>query len=91
MYIDRQTNLLTRNSVTMTVPNVGERPVVTDVGDYEVVAGVQMPTTVTIAVEGISTTRLTLKGTVVNTAVEATIFATPGGGATAAPAAAGRR
>jgi hypothetical protein len=85
MYIDRQTNLLTRNSVTVTVPNVGERPVVTDVGDYEAVAGVKMPTTVTIAVEGISTTRLTLKDTVVNTAVDPTIFAAPGGGtATAA-------
>jgi hypothetical protein len=78
MYVDRQTNLLTRNSMTVTVPNVGERPVVTDVGDYEVVTGVKMPTTVTIDVEGISTTRLTLKGTVVNTTVDATIFATPG-------------
>ena len=78
MYIDRQTNLLTRNSVTVMVPNLGERPVVTDVGDYEVVAGVKMPTTVTIAVEGISTTRLTLKGTVVNSAVAPAIFTAPG-------------
>jgi hypothetical protein len=91
MYIDRQTNLLTRNSVTVTVPGVGETPVVTEVSDYEVVAGVKMPTTVTIAMEGISTTRLTLKGTVVNTAVDATIFATPGGGATPPPAAAAGR
>ena len=88
MYIDRQTNLLTRNTVTVTIPNVGEAPVVTDVGDYEVVAGVKMPTTVTIAVEGISTTRLTLKGTIVNTVVDATIFTAPGGGATSAPQAA---
>jgi hypothetical protein len=91
MYIDRQTNLLTRNSVTVTVPNVGETPVVTDVDDYEVVAGVKMPTTVTIAVEGISTTRLTLKETVVNTPVDATIFATPGGGAIPTQAAAAGR
>ena len=88
MYIDRQTNLLTRNSVMVAVPNLGEAPAVTDVGDYEVVAGVSMPTTMTITVEGISTTRLTLKSTVVNTAVDATIFAAPSGGATPAPPAA---
>lgn len=85
MYIDRQSNLLTRNSVMVAVPNLGEAPEVTDVGDYEVVAGVKMPTTVTIAIEGISTIRLTLEGTVVNTAVEATIFAAPSGGAPPAP------
>jgi hypothetical protein len=61
---------------------------VTDVGDYEVVAGVSMPTTMTVTMEGISTMRLTLKSTVVNTAVDATIFAAPGGGATSAPKAA---
>jgi hypothetical protein len=85
VFIDRQTNLLTRTSVTVAIPNLGEAPVVTDVGDYEVVAGVSMPTTVTIAVEGISTTRLMLTGTVVNTAVDATIFAATGGGVTTAP------
>jgi hypothetical protein len=88
IYIDRQTNLLTRNSVMVAIPNLGEAPVVTDVGDYEVVAGVRMPTTVTITVEGISTTRLTLTGTVINTAVDATIFAGPGGGSTSPPQAA---
>jgi hypothetical protein len=85
MYIDRETNLLTRNSVMVAVPNLGEAAALTDVGDYEVVAGVKMPTTVTIAVEGISTTRLTLTSTVVNTAVDATIFAAPSGGETLAP------
>jgi hypothetical protein len=85
MYIDRRTNLLTRNSVMVAIPNLGEAPALTDVGDYEVVAGVSMPTTVTITVEGISTTRLTLTGTVVNTAVDATIFAAPVSGATSAP------
>jgi hypothetical protein len=88
MYIDRQTNLLTRNSVMVAVPKLGEAPAVTDVGDYEVVAGVSMPTTMTVTMEGISTMRLTLKSTVVNTAVDATIFAAPGGGATSAPKAA---
>jgi hypothetical protein len=88
MYIDRETNLLTRNSAMVAIPNLGEAPAVTDVGDYEVVAGVSMPTTVTITVGEISTTRLTLEGTVVNTAVDATIFAAPDGGATSAPQAA---
>jgi hypothetical protein len=80
MYIDRETNLLTRNSVTVAVPNLGEALAVTDVGDYEVVAGVRMPTSVTQVVEGISTIRLTLTGTVVNTVVDVTTFAAPGGG-----------
>jgi hypothetical protein len=82
MYIDRETNLLTRNGATVAVPNLGEAPVVTDVGDYKVVAGVRMPTSVTQVVEGISTVRLTLDETVVNTAVDATIFTAPGGGPT---------
>jgi polyvinyl alcohol dehydrogenase (cytochrome) len=44
-----------------------------------------MPATVMIAIEGISTTRLTLDGTVVNTTVNESMFAVPGGAGTPAP------
>ena len=85
VYIDRETNLLSRTSVTVTVPNAGEVPVVTDVHEYEAVAGVMMPTAVTQVIEGVSTITITLDDTAVNTAVDESMFAVPGGARTPAP------
>ena len=84
-YIDRETRLLTRNTSTMTVPNVGEVPVVVDAAGYESFEGVKIAATVTIAVEGVSTTKLMLDRIVVNTAINESSFAVPSG--SAAPAA----
>jgi hypothetical protein len=90
VYVDRETSLLTRTTTTVVVPNLGEAPVVTDVADYEEVEGVMMSTSLTIEVEGISTTTVILDSTVVNTVVDESIFAVPDGtaarAATSAPA-----
>lgn len=75
MFIDRETKLLTRSTMTLSIPNVGEASIVTDVGGYRPVAGVLMSTTMTQVAEGISTTSVTLDDTSVNTAVDAKIFA----------------
>ena len=74
MYIDRETNLLTRSTMTLSIPNVGEASIVTDVGGYTPVSGVMMSTTMTQVAEGISTTTVTVDDTSVNTAVDAKIF-----------------
>ena len=76
MFVDRDTQLLTRSTMTVSIPNVAEASIVTDVGRYKPVAGVMMSTTMTQVVEGIATTNLTLDDTSVNTAVDAKIFAT---------------
>jgi len=75
MFIDRETKLLTRITMTVSIPNVGEALMVTDVGGYKPVAGVMMSTTMTQVAEGIATTNVTLDDTSVNTAVDAKIFA----------------
>ena len=75
MFIDRDTKLLTRSTMTVSIPNVGEASIVTDVGGYKSVAGLMLSTTMTQVVEGISTTNVTLEETSVNTAVDAKIFA----------------
>ena len=75
MFIDRETKLLTRSTMTVSIPNVGEAFILTDVGGYKPVAGVMMSTTITQLAEGIATTNVTLDDTSVNTAVDAKIFA----------------
>ena len=75
MFIDRETKLLTRSTMMVSIPNVGEVSIVTDVGGYQPAAGVMMSTTMTQVVEGISTTNVTVDDTSVNTAVDAKIFA----------------
>jgi hypothetical protein len=75
MFIDRETTLLTRITMTVSIPNAGEVSIVTDVGGYKPVAGVMMSTTMTQVAEGIATTNLTFDDTSVNTAVDAKIFA----------------
>ena len=75
MFIDRETKLVTHSTMTVSIPNVGEVSIVTDVGGYKTVAGVMMSTTMTQVVEGISTTNVTLDETSVNTTVDAKIFA----------------
>ena len=79
VYVDRETRLLSRSTAVTSVPNVGDMTAVTDVGDYESVEGVMLPTVLTITVEGVSTTRVTFDRTVVNTPVDESIFAVPGG------------
>jgi hypothetical protein len=61
----------------MSLPNVGDVPVVVDLGDYQAFEDVMMPTSMTIAVEGISTTNVMLDSTVVNTTVDESIFTAP--------------
>jgi aldose sugar dehydrogenase len=78
MYLDRETHLLSRSTATTIVPSVGEAEQVMDVVGYEAVEGVMMATALTITVEGISTTRLVLDSTVVNTTVDESVFALPG-------------
>jgi glucose/arabinose dehydrogenase len=80
LYLDRESHLLARSASVTNVPGVGPRATVIDVGDYESVAGVLLPTRLTIDTEGISITRLALDRTVANTAVDDAIFAVPDGG-----------
>ena len=75
VFIDRETKLVTRTTMTVSLPNVGEASFVTDVGGYKPVAGVIMSTTMTQVAEGIATTNVTLDDTSVNTTVDAKIFA----------------
>jgi aldose sugar dehydrogenase len=77
LYLDRETSLLSRSTSVTSIPGLGEARSVTDFGDYEPVGGVALATTITVAVERISTTRLVLDDTVVNTDVDASIFAVP--------------
>src|SRR5262245_43768155 len=74
-FIDRDTKLLTRITMRVSIPNLGEASIVTDVGGYKSVAGVMMSSTMMQIAEGISTTNVTLDDTSVNTAVDAKIFA----------------
>jgi hypothetical protein len=75
MFIDRETKLLTRGTMMVSIPNVGDATIVTDVGGYQPVAGVVMSTTMTQVVEGVATTNVTVDDTSVNSAVDAKIFA----------------
>jgi hypothetical protein len=75
MFIDRETKLVTRTTMTVSIPNVGEASFVTDVGGYKADGGVMMSTTMMQVAEGISTTNVTVDNTSVNTAVDAKIFA----------------
>lgn len=75
MFIDRETKLVTRSTMTVSIPNVGEASIMTDVGGYKPVAGVMMSTTMTQVAEGIATTNVAVDDTSVNTAVDAKIFA----------------
>lgn len=77
LYVDRETSLLSRSTSVTSIPGLGEMNVVTDFADYEAVGGVMLATTVTVDVEGISTTRVVLEDTVINTDVDASIFAVP--------------
>jgi hypothetical protein len=62
-------------SVTLAIPNLGEVPIVTDLGGYTPAAGVMMFTTMTQVAEGLSTTTVTIDDTSTNTKVDAAIFA----------------
>jgi hypothetical protein len=75
MFIDRETKLLTRGTMTVSIPALGEATIVTDVGGYKTVAGVMMSTTMTQVIEGFATTNVTVDQTSVNSAVDAKIFA----------------
>jgi hypothetical protein len=75
MFIDRDTKLVSRSTMTVSIPSVGEVTIVTDTGHYKAVAGVMMWTTMTQVAEGISTTNVTIDDTLVNTTVDAKIFA----------------
>ena len=75
MFIDRETKLVRRTTMTVSIPNVGEVSFVTDVGGYKAFGGVMMSTTMMQVAEGISTTNVTVDNTSVNTAVDAKIFA----------------
>jgi hypothetical protein len=75
MFIDRETKLLTRSTMTVPIPNVGEASLVTDVGNFTARAGVMMSTTMTQVVEGVATTNVTFDETSVNTTVDSKIFA----------------
>jgi hypothetical protein len=74
MFIDRETQLLTRSTMTVSIPNVGEVSIVTDVGGYKPVGGVMLSTTMMQVVEGISTTNVRVDETSVNTTVDAKLF-----------------
>jgi len=75
MFIDRDTKLLTRGTMTVSIPAGGEATIVTDMGGYKPIGGVMLSTTMTQVAEGIATTRVTLDETSFNTAVDARIFA----------------
>lgn len=75
LYLDRETHLLSRS---VTRPNPDEPPVVVDIGDYEAHAGVMMPTSISIAIEGTSNTRVKLDSIVFNTSVDESKFTMPG-------------
>jgi glucose/arabinose dehydrogenase len=77
LYLDRETVLLSRSTAVTNIPGLGEAKSVTEVGDYESVGGVMLAMTITIDVEGISTTNIAFDRTVVNTAVDESIFAVP--------------
>jgi len=84
-HIDRDTLVLNRTSVMVPIPGLGEMLAVTDLGGYETVDGVMLPTRVTQVIEGVSTTTIMIDETVVNTAVDESIFAQPAGGDTPPP------
>jgi hypothetical protein len=75
MFVDRETKLLTRSTMTISIPNVAEASIVTDVAGYTPVGGVMMSTTMTQITEGLATTNVTIDDRSVNTAVDPTIFA----------------
>ena len=77
LYLDRETGLLSRTTTVTSIPGLGEATLVTDFGDYEPVDGIMLAAKLTVAVEGISTTTVTLDDTVVNSDVDASIFAVP--------------
>jgi hypothetical protein len=77
MFIDRETKLVTRSRMTVSIPNVGETTIVTDVGHYKPVAGVMLATTMAQVAEGLATTNVLLDDRAVNTPVDAKIFAAP--------------
>jgi glucose/arabinose dehydrogenase len=87
LYLDRDSHLVTRSATITNVPGLGDRATVIDVGDYEAVAGVLLPTRLTIDTEGISITRLVLDRTVANTAVDEARFAVPDSGSAQAASA----
>jgi len=84
LYLDRETSLLSRSTSVTSIPGLGEANVVTDFADYEPVGGVMLATTITVAVEGISTTRVVLDDNVVNTNVDTSVFSVPDAAAAAA-------
>ena len=77
LYVDRETGLVSQSAGVAVIPGLGEVKSVTDFGGYESIGGVMLPTTITVAMEGISTTRVTWTNTVVNTDVDESIFSLP--------------
>ena len=88
LYVDRETGLVSQSAGVANIPGLGDVKSVTDFGGYEAVGGVMLPTTITVAMEGISTTRITWTNTVVNTDVDESIFSLPEAAAGNAAAAA---
>lgn len=77
LLVDRETRLVSQSTAPASIPGIGNVNAVTDFGDYTSVDGVMLAMTVTVAMEGVSTTRVTWENTVVNTDVDESIFALP--------------
>ena len=77
LYVDRETGLVSQSTGVAIVQGLGEQKSVTTFSDYESVGGVMLATTITVAMEGISTTRVTLENTVVNTDIDESLFGVP--------------
>jgi len=86
--VDRETGLVSQSIGVAMVQGLGEQKSVTSFSDYESVGGVMLATVVTVAMEGISTTRVTLENTVVNTDVDESVFGLPDASGSDAQAAA---
>ena len=77
LFLDRETRLVSRSTAPASIPGLGEVKAVTDFGDYESIDGVMLAMTITVDMEGVSTTRVTWESTVFNTDVDESIFAVP--------------
>ncbi|MBZ0113906.1 MAG: hypothetical protein K8J08_15695 [Thermoanaerobaculia bacterium] len=76
-YLDPQTHLISQTIQTVEIPGIGQVVAVTDSWDYTAIDGVLIPRKISVALEGLFASQIEFESTLVNGAIDATLFELP--------------
>lgn len=77
LYVDQEKGLVSQIVMPLQIPGIGDATAVMDLWDYRAHRGILLPDTVGFAVEGVFSTQMTFRETIMNEPVDEGLFAPP--------------